>query len=326
MYTLTQELDIHYPIFNAGMAFIAGPELASAVTNSGGLGFLGAGILPVPLVSAQYKAAKSASHQGPIGVDFLMPFFTEDHLAFILSEKPAVAAFFFGLPEAEQLQTIQQQGTRVWAIVNSLEEARHAQSLQADAIVLQGSQAGGHNKASLSVEELFKATYDALPDIPLIIAGGIVNGLDVKQALDKGAQGVWCGTVFLASVEANAHPDYKKKVIDCEAGQTQISTAFGPEWPDQPMRVYQNTAVKALGGKVDHPHIDCIGTSYIGGQPIEMPRYSAILPMADTQGDVDLMALTMGTEAARIQAIRPVSQIIAQLSEEITVAQKAYAV
>lgn len=317
MNNLAKSLDVQYPIFNAGMAFVAGPELAAEVSLAGGLGFIGAGIFPVPLIQQQYKQAKELSRQGRIGIDFLAPFFSPEHLDFVLEQKPDIAAFFYGLPDTEQLAAIREQGTIVWAIVNSEEEAIHARQEQVDAIVVQGAQAGGHNRAQSNIDQLFPAIQSAIPDIPLIIAGGIVTGNDVKNALQSGAHGVWCGTVFLASNEANAHADYKNAVVQCQHNETQISSAFGPEWPDEPMRVYRNTAVQALNGAAKHPEVETIGTSYIGGQAVEMPRYSVVLPMRDTEGDVDLMALTMGTEATRVKAIKPAREIVAELSAEI---------
>lgn len=325
MNNLSDELNIAYPIFNAGMAFIAGPELASQVTLAGGLGYLGAGMLPVPLVEQEFASAKALSNGGPIGIDFLSPFFSDEHLAFVLSERPDVAAFFYGLPEATQLAAMSEQGTRIWAIVNTLAEAQEARDARVHAIVLQGSQAGGHNRATERVESLYEEIAREMPDMHLIIAGGIVTGRDVASALESGASGVWCGTVFLASEEANAQDGYKAKVVDCQAGETEITRAFGPEWPDEPMRVYKNTAVKALTGDAEHPDVESIGTSYIGGQAVDMPRYSAILPMKSTEGDADLMALTMGTEASRVAAVRPVREIMAELSGQLMASKYAQA-
>lgn len=317
MNNLTTEYGISFPIFNAGMAFVAGPELAASVTNAGGLGFIGAGIYPVPLVEAEYAEAKRLCDQQVLGIDFLAPFFSEEHLEFVLRAKPDVVAFFYGLPESGWLDQIKAQGTKIWGIVNTSDEAQAVADAQLHAVVLQGVQAGGHNRATEDSGSLLFKVRERLPNMPLIVAGGIVNGGDVRRALDAGAQGVWCGTVFLASEEANAHADYKQKVVECGIGETEISKAFGPEWPDEPMRVYQNQAVKALHGEATHPEVDTIGTSYIGGQAVEMPRYSVVLPMRDTEGDVELMALTMGSEAARVKSVRSVNDIMAELRSEL---------
>jgi enoyl-[acyl-carrier protein] reductase II len=317
MTLLARELNIDFPICNAGMAFVAGPELAAAVTSQGGLGFIGAGVLPAVLVEQLIQKTKLRLKEKPFGIDFITPFFQQEHLDLVLQHKPKVVVFFHGIPEVKILKEIQKIGSKVWVTVNSVEDANRAVNLTPDALIIQGVEAGGHVQAVLTAEELFSAIHHRYPEIPKLWAGGTATGKDVRRALDAGASGVWCGTVFLASNEANAHKDYKETVIKATSDETTITKAFGPEWPDEPMRVFLNTAAKAAKNEIVHPETNCIGESYIGGQAVPMPKYSCILPMKDTIGDTDLMALTMGEVSAQISAVRSVELIMDELKSGI---------
>jgi len=139
-------------------------------------------------------------------------------------------------------------------------------------------------------------------------------------ALLRGADAVWCGTRFLASHEADAHDGYKKRVIEAATGDTRMTRVFGPEWPDQPMRVLINEAVRVSDGRnaaaLEEARGQTIGTVVLGGENIAVPRYSAILPTRSFDADLEWACLTAGECAATIRTIEPAYEIIAAMMKE----------
>lgn len=317
MKNLAEHLGIQWPVFNAGMCFVAGPQLASAVTAAGGLGFLGEGLSSPQWLAGNYRKAQSMCAGGPIGIDFITPFFTSEHMEVVKEIRPAVSVFFYGIPSDEVLDAFRTEGLEFWIVVNSISDAEAAVRARPTALVVQGLEAGGHNRSEKSTRLLLAeiCPLAAQSGIHVVAAGGIHDAETVRQAIAVGASGVWCGTRFLASLEANAHDGYKQRVLEAGVESTVISRAFGPEWPDEPMRVFRNRAVRAHEGRGEHPDVSQIGQTLHEGEWIRMPRYSCFLPVRETKGDVDLMALTMGVAAASIQTLKSARTLVEELAE-----------
>jgi NAD(P)H-dependent flavin oxidoreductase YrpB (nitropropane dioxygenase family) len=312
---LTSDYGLKTPLANAGMAFVAGPELAAAVTNAGGLGVLGAGILsPEDLRGAIQKTRLLTS--GLIGVDVLAPMMSAEHYGVLIEEKVPVVVFFWGLPDKQEIAMLRRAGARLWAQVGSLAEAAAAVEVGMEALIVQGSEAGGHNRSEAAVFTLLPAIRGLYPEIPILAAGGIVDDKSFAAVLLLGADGAWCGTRFLASEEADASMEYQAAVVHASPGSTVIATCFGPEWPDQPSRVLKNRAViESLSGQVrDVPHGTSIGTTRIGSITYDMPKFSATLPTRGATGDPEEMCLTMGESAGRIHSIQPAAEIVAAMT------------
>lgn len=323
MKNFAEHLGVRWPVFNAGMCFVAGPRLASAVTAAGGMGFLGEGLSSPQWLARNYRRARSLCGGGPIGVDFITPFFTQDHVAVVKEIRPAVSVFFYGIPSQKVLEAYRTEGLEFWVVVNSLSEADVAVREGPAALVVQGLEAGGHNRSEKSTRSLLAeiCPMAGQSGIHVVAAGGIHDSETVREALLAGASGVWCGTRFLASLEANAHDEYKRRVLEAGPDSTVISHAFGPEWPDEPMRVFRNGAVRAYEGQGEHPDVLQIGQTLHEGQWIPMPRYSCFLPVRETKGDIDLMALTMGVEAASIKTLKSARILVEELAEGYLLAE-----
>ena len=117
-----------------------------------------------------------------------------------------------------------------------------------DAIVAQGRQAGGHNKSVVRTIPLVRRVIDAVQPLMVLASGGIATGADVAEALANGADGVWVGTRMVASVEAYAHEDYKRRILEAHGLATAVTTAFGPEYPNVPYRVLRTDLVAQVAG------------------------------------------------------------------------------
>jgi NAD(P)H-dependent flavin oxidoreductase YrpB (nitropropane dioxygenase family) len=317
---ITRQFRLKAPIINAGMAFVAGPELAAAVANAGGLGMLGGAMVPAEGLRMMILATRSMTERN-FGVDLIGEFIDDTHIDVLVEERVPLVVFFWSGPSAAQVQRLKAGGVKFWMQVGSVDEARTSIDLGAEAIIVQGSEAGGHNRSQATLAILLTAVRDAFPQIPLIAAGGIADGVSMASALLHGADAVWCGTRFLASREADAHDGYKDRVVKAQAGGTAMTTVFGPEWPDQPMRVLINKAVRVSQGRAATALREAkgqnIGTTVLGGQTIPVPCYSAILPTRSFNADLEWACLTAGECSASIKAVEPASAIIATMVEEM---------
>ena len=316
---LSTILGLETPLINAGMAFVAGPALAAAVSNAGGLGMLGTGMAPPEGLRQMIQATKTLTKR-PFGGDLIGTFTQPAHIDVLIEEKVAVAVFFWDLPTKEAVARLHRAGIRYWMQVGRMSEAADAIASGADALIVQGSEAGGHNRSEAPLAQLLPRMRRAYPKVPMIAAGGIFDGASMAAALCLGAQAVWCGTRFLASNEASAHAGYKQAVIDAGAGGTEITRVFGPEWPGQEMRALVNKAVVTARGRevaaLAESQGEIIGSVQLGGETLPVPRYSAILPTAEFNADLDWSCLTAGECAADIHAIEPAGDIVRQMTAD----------
>jgi NAD(P)H-dependent flavin oxidoreductase YrpB (nitropropane dioxygenase family) len=301
------------------MAMVARPALAAAVCEAGGLGTIGADINPPDVLRALVRETKALTRR-PFGVDLIGDFVSDEHVSVLIEEQVALAIFFWTLPTPEMVERLKQAGIKVWIQVGRVAEADEAAALGADALIIQGAEAGGHNRAEASTMTLFPRIRKRFPGMPLLAAGGIVDGRTMAAALVLGADAVWCGSRFLASQEAEAHDSYKDRVLSSDVGGTAILSIYGPEWPGQPMRAIVNDGARvALGRELEairDAEGQIIGSTALNGQTIPAPRYSAILPTRDFDGDIEQACLTAGQGTGNIGEILPAAEIVRRMTSE----------
>jgi len=318
MATLLDRLGVELPIVQAGMGGgLAGPELAAAVSEAGGLGTIGM-LGPAPL-DAEIAAARRLTAK-PVAVNLLLPFArSEDWKA---AQGADAVVTFWGRPR--------RRVSGIWIHqCGSIEEAFAAQAAGADAVIAQGHEAGGHVRGALSAEELLEL-FRARLDLPVFSAGGIATSADVRGRLGAGGGAVVAGTRFLMSTESGAHPDYKRRLV--EARDTLLTELFGAGWP-APHRVIPNAATTRWLGR------DARGPGWLrAANRITAPVLSRVPPMiqsrmAATQkpgipffgpaaatagrgGDnlLDAGPLYAGECVARIDDIRPADELVRDLA------------
>jgi NAD(P)H-dependent flavin oxidoreductase YrpB (nitropropane dioxygenase family) len=316
---ITQVFGLRTPIINAGMAMVARPRLAAAVSNAGGLGMLGVDVLPPEAMRGMIRATRTLTG-GPFGVDLLGPLMTDAHFAVAIEEDIDLVVAFWGAPSAEQVGRLKATHTAFWMQVGSVAEALEASAIGAEAIIVQGAEAGGHNRAEASTFTLLPAVRRAVAPLPVIAAGGICDGATMAAALALGAEAVWCGTRFLASEEADAHSAYKARVIAAGVGDTLRTTLFGPEWRDAPMRVLSNAATREWAGReaeaLDRCADETVATLTTPEGPLRLPRFSAYLPSTAVDGDLDQLCITAGECAGNIGAILPAGRIVEEMTRD----------
>jgi len=213
---------------------VSGPGLAAAVAAAGGLGTLG---LASPAV-LRIGISRVREHGRAVAVNLLMPFVRRRHLDVCLAERIDVAVLFYG-GDAAVVRQLQDAGVFVIAQVGTETEATEACGWGVDALIAQGSEAGGHLLGREPALEFLARALATVGSRPVFVAGGIATGSDVSAALAAGASGAVAGTRFLLTHESGAHPLYKERVLAAQA--TFETTLFGLGWPAR-HRVVANAA------------------------------------------------------------------------------------
>jgi enoyl-[acyl-carrier protein] reductase II len=221
--TVSQQLfKIQYPIIQAGMVWCSGWRLASAVSNAGGLGLIGAGSMHPDTLREHIQKCKAATAK-PFGVNVPLLYPEIDKImAIILQEKAKIVFTSAGNPNA-WTSKLKENGITVVHVVSSSKFARKSEQAGVDAVVAEGFEAGGHNgREETTTLCLIPAVRDAV-SIPIIAAGGIATGAAMLAVEVLGADGVQIGTRFAASAESSAHENFKTKILHLNEGDTRLA-------------------------------------------------------------------------------------------------------
>jgi NAD(P)H-dependent flavin oxidoreductase YrpB (nitropropane dioxygenase family) len=303
--SFTKLVGVSAPIQQASMPGIATTDLVAAVADAGGLGMLGAPLLPAPALEAALDQL-AARTRGVFGVNFLMPFLDSDCLE-IAARRARVVEFFYGDPDPALVKRASAFGALVSWQVGSLAEAAAAERAGCDFIVVQGSEAGGHVRGTTSLLPLLSRVLEQ-SRLPVVAAGGIATARSLAAVLAAGCGAARLGTRFVASTESAAHPEYVQALLAASASDTCLTQAFSVLWPDAPHRVLR-CAIAAAESLTD----DVIGEMRIAGQSIPVQRLSVLAPTADTRGRIAAMALYAGESVESLTSVQPATAIIAEL-------------
>ena len=315
----TEAYGLRTPIAQAGMAFVGmTPDLAVAVSNAGALGSLGVGLLPVPAM-AQIIAGIRAGTPGPFNVNFITVFTEQAQIDAVCAAGVAVVSFHWGHPARAWIDQLHAAGVRVFEQVGSVADAKRAVDDGVDVVVAQGLEAGGHNFATLPTFALVPLVVDAVAPALVLAAGGIADGRGLAAALMLGADGAWIGTRLVATDESGAHDGYKSRLVAADATDTVRTALFGPETPRfNPMRVLRNRVVEQWHDRpADTAERPVIGHADLGGQEVEMRRFSNLVPMhGRTTGELEEMALLSGQGVGLVDSVRSAGSVIAGITAQ----------
>lgn len=222
MNRITKLFNIKYPIIQAGMIWVSGHKLASAVSNAGGLGLIGAGSMyPEVLREHIQKCKKETSKPFGVNVPMLYPNI-EEIMKIIVEEGVKIVFTSAGNPKT-WTPYLKENGITVVHVVSSTVFALKAQNAGVDAIVAEGFEAGGHNGRDETTTFTLIPMVKEQIEIPVIAAGGIANGRGMLAAMVLGADAVQVGSRFAASMESSAHENFKKTIIETKEGDTQLT-------------------------------------------------------------------------------------------------------
>jgi enoyl-[acyl-carrier protein] reductase II len=219
---ITTLFGIKYPIIQAGMIWCSGWQLASAVSNAGGLGIIGSGSMYPEVLKEHIEKCKKATNQ-PFAVNLPMLYPNiEDHINTIIELKVPIVFTSAGNPKT-WTSHLKDRGIKVVHVVSSLKFALKAQEAGVDAIVAEGFEAGGHNGRDETTTMCLIPLVASELAIPLIAAGGIGTGRGMLAAMNLGADAVQIGSRFIATPESSAHENFKQRVIQTPEGGTQLT-------------------------------------------------------------------------------------------------------
>ena len=222
MNRITSLFGIKYPVISGGMVWCSGWRLASAVSNAGGLGLLGAGSMTPDVLRDHIQKCRAAT-QNPFGVNIPLIYHEiEGIIKVVIEEKVPVVFASAGSPKT-WTQTLQNAGIKVAHVVSSSKFAVKCQQAGVDAVVAEGFEAGGHNGAEETTTMTLIPQVKQVIDVPLIAAGGIATGAGMTAAFALGAEGVQIGTRFALTQESSANEDFKQLCITLNEGDTMLA-------------------------------------------------------------------------------------------------------
>ena len=296
-------LGLKYPIFQGGMAWLGTAELASAVSEAGGLGIIGAGHMPPDVLRAEIQKVKKATKK-PFGVNImLMSPFVKEVMQLMLDERVPVVTTGAGNP-GEYIPSLKEIGTKVIPVVASVALAKRLVRTGVDAVIAEGMESGGHI-GELTTMALVPQVVDAV-DVPVIAAGGIGDSRGVCAAFALGAQAVQMGTRFVMSEECIAHENYKNLVLKAR----DRSTVITGRTTGHPARVLQNKLTRIY-----------LEREAAGASPEELEKLGlGTLRMAAREGDVEMGSVMIGQISGMMNDIKPVRVILEDLVKGVAAA------
>jgi enoyl-[acyl-carrier protein] reductase II len=295
---LSQLFGIRYPIVQAGMVWASGWRLASAVSNAGGLGLLGAGSMYPEVLREHIQKCKKASSK-PFGVNVPLLYPDIDQLMEVIVEEKVRIVFTAAGNPSLWTAHLKSHGCKVVHVVSSVKFALKAEASGVDAIVAEGFEAGGHNGREETTTMVLIPLVRQAIKLPLIAAGGIGSGQAMFAARALGADGVQVGSRFVATPEASSHPNFKNKVLSAEQGSTELT-------------LKELTPVRML----KNPFYQRIKQLYAEGANPEMLKEALGRGRAKKgmfEGDMVEGELEIGQIAAQIDSLKPAAEIVSEM-------------
>lgn len=295
---ICQLFQIKYPIIQGGMIWCSGWQLASAVSNAGGLGLIGAGSMYPEILDEHIQKCKNATTE-PFGVNLPLLYPNiEEHIQTIIKHKVPIVFTSAGNPST-WTKTLQHEGIKVVHVVSSVKFAQKAEAAGVDAIVAEGFEAGGHNGRDETTTLCLIPMVRKAVKLPILAAGGIASGAAMLAVMNLGADGVQIGSRFAASVESSAHQNFKEAVIAAKEGSTLLT-------------LKELTPVRLL----KNPFFDQVQAAYAAGSSTEelknlLGRGRAKKGMFE--GDLIEGELEIGQIAGSFEEILSAEQIIQEI-------------
>ena len=298
---ITSLFNIDYPIIQGGMIWCSGWELASAVSNAGGLGLIGSGSMYPEVLRAHIQKCKAATSKSfGVNVPLLYPDI-DKHLEIIVEEGVKIVFTSAGNP-AKYTSWLKERGITVVHVIANSKFAKKCEDAGVDAIVAEGFEAGGHNGREETTTMCLVPMIADCVKVPVIAAGGIGCGRTMAAAMCLGASGVQVGSRFAASVESSAHIGFKEQIISAKEGSTELTLK-----EITPVRLLKN------------PFFEAVDAAYAAGASVEelktlLGRGRAKKGMFE--GDLESGELEIGQISARLDRIETAAEIVSQMITE----------
>jgi enoyl-[acyl-carrier protein] reductase II len=317
-------LGARVPILGGAMSWVSERHLVAAISNAGGFGVIACGAMGPDLLAAEIAGTKALTDQ-PFGVNLITMHPALDRLiAVTLASGVKHIVLAGGIPPGGAIRAIKEGGARAICFAPALSLARRLVRLGADALVIEGSEAGGHiGPVSLTV--LAQEILPHVTEVPVFVAGGIGRGEAILAYLEMGAAGAQLGTRFVASVESIAHPRFKAAFVRANARDAVPSVQLDERFPVIPVRGLVNEGTRRFLA-----HQSAVRDRFLAGElsreaaQLEIEHFWAgALRRAVIEGDVETGSVMAGQSVGMVGAIQPIAEIIAELETEATAALAA---
>jgi len=306
---ITELFQIKYPIIQAGMVWCSGWELASAVSNAGGLGLIGAGSMHPEILQIHIQRAKQATKL-PFGVNIPLLYPEVDKLMDIIINQKVEIVFTSAGNPGTWTGKLKNAGIKVVHVVANTKFAKKAEEAGVDAIVAEGFEAGGHNGREETTTLTLIPMIKAISNLPIIAAGGIATGRGMLAAIALGADGVQIGSRFVASVESSAHENFKNEVIKTGEGGTRLSMK-----KLVPVRLIKNKFAEDLDKAESEGKSPEFLKELLGHRRAKNGMF---------EGDLLEGELEIGQVAALINEIKPAKEIVDEIIGEYLFARNEF--
>jgi nitronate monooxygenase len=263
--------------------------------------------------------------QRPFGANLVLEWDQAERLEVLLLDGVRIISFSWGLAP-KLIETAKAAGAIVIQSVSTAKAARHAVDAGADILVAQGWEAGGHVEGDIATLPLVRACVQAVPDVPVLAAGGIADGAGLVAALALGASGVWLGTRFLGAAEADIHPAYQNALFAADETSTVHTLLFDGDWPNAPHRVlcgatFESWRIAGSPPPGARPHEGEVIALRADGSSIR--RYDSYSARRTTTGRIELMPFWAGQGVHALRRVQPAAEIVDELLEEAATAQRS---
>jgi enoyl-[acyl-carrier protein] reductase II len=302
--------NIRYPVIQAGMIWCSGWELASAVSNAGGLGLIGSGSMYPDILREQLRKCKAAT-SAPFGVNVPLLYPDIDkHMQVIMEEGVKIVFTSAGNPKT-WTSVLKEKGITVVHVIANVKFAKKAEEAGVDAIVAEGFEAGGHNGREETTTLCLIPQVREAVSLPLIAAGGIGSGRAMLAAMALGAEGVQVGSRFIASPESSAHANFKQRIIHSQEGDTVLTLK-----QLTPVRLIRNRFYEQVRDAETKGASTDVLQELLGRGRAKKGMY---------EGDLDEGELEVGQVSSMIKEIKPAAEILNEIISEYNEARRELA-
>ena len=310
----TDFLGTRYAILCGAMTWVSESSLVSAISNAGGFGVLAGGNMPPDLLAKEIVATRTKTPH-PFGVNMITvaPNYRA-HIDVVVREKAPFAIFAGSIPSGKDIEQVKAAGAKVICFAPVLSLARRMIKQGADALVIEGNEAGGHI-GPVATSVLAQEFLLSITEVPIFVAGGIGTGEMIAQYLMLGAAGAQLGTRFVVAEECIAHPRFKEAFIRAQARDAMPTSQFDPSLPTIPVRAIVNAGTQDF----NRLQFELLGKVKSGSLPREEAQvkleefWVGALRRAVIDGDVEHGSLMAGQSVAFARKIQPVAEIIDDL-------------
>jgi nitronate monooxygenase len=294
----------------------ATPQLVAAVSAAGGVGCLGASWTEPAQLREQIRSIRRSTDR-PFCVNLVLAFHQAERLEVVAEEGTALVSFSWGV-EPAVVARAHAAGCLVLVQVGSAGEALAAVRAGCDAVIAQGVEAGGHVQGETGLLALISDVCRAV-DVPVIAAGGIADVHSARAAMTAGAAGVAMGTRFIATPEADVHPEYHRHLVAAGAEETVLTQLFDGGWPDAAHRVLRNSTYLAWerAGRPAPGERPGEGETVAEIDGVAIPRYAADEPRRATTGAIEAMCLYAGRSVGMVTAVEPAAELVERIGLEL---------